>query len=474
MEWSAPADNGASITDYDVRYCTNSTGCTAASNWTALDDNGNNATSTATTVSISGLTNGTTYQVQVRAGNSVGDGDWSASATEKPSTVPGAPAAAPTLTVGDESLGVEWSAPSGNGGSAVTGYKVGRCSSSCSTDSSWTVTTLTSTGTTTTLTGLTNGTAYQVRVRATNRSGDSSWSTSATATPADEPAKPSAPTVAVWNKSLRVSWTAPANNGASITDYDVRHCVNTTGCANDSDWTKLDDTGNNSTNTATTATISSLTNGTAYRVQVRAGNSVGDGPWSDSTNATPAAQKPEAPGAPTLSYGDQSLSASWSAPADNGASITDYDVRYCINSTGCDADSKWTALDDTGNNATSTATSASITGLTNGTSYQVQVRAGNSVGDGAWSASATEKPSTVPTKPAAPTLTVQNQSLDVEWAAPSGDGGSAVTGYKVGPLFQQLRHRRQLDGDHADEHRHHNHAEQPHQRARPIRCGWRL
>ena len=432
VSWSEPDDNGASITDYDVRYCTDSTGCDAANEWTALDDTGDNATSTAKTASITGLTNGTTYQVQVRAGNSVGDGEWSASATEKPSTVPGAPDA-PTLEVKDRSLGVSWAAPSATGGSAVTGYKVGRCSSNCNTASNWTVDTLTGTDTTTTLSGLTNGTAYQVRVAATNRSGDSSWSSSATATPARVPDAPGAPSLSVWNKQLSVSWTAPADNGADISDYDVQYraCTATPkSCSTSPTWGSW--SSHSHTGTSTTATITGLTNDTAYQVQVRATNSVGNSSWSASAKAIPTAQKPAAPAAPTLTYGDQSLTATWGEPADNGADISDYDVRYCVNSTGCDAANEWTALDDSGDNATSTATTATVSGLTNGTTYQVQVRAGNGKGDSAWSTSATEKPSTVPNAPAAPSLSVGDQSLGVTWAAPSVTGGADITGYKVG------------------------------------------
>ncbi len=432
--WAAPADNGADISDYDVRYCVNSTGCDAADEWTALDDSGDNATSTATTATVSGLTNGTTYQVQVRAGNSVGDSAWSTSASEKPSTVPNAPGA-PTLSVGDQSLGVTWAAPSVTGGSDITGYKVGRCSSGCDTASNWTVATLTGTETTTTLSSLTNGTAYQVRVAATNRSGDSAWSSSATATPAKAPDAPSVPSLTVWNKQLTVSWAAPSDNGADISDYDVQYraCTATPKSCTSSptwgSWSSL--TGSDDPGTATTVTITGLTNDTAYQVRVRATNSVGDSSWSSSATATPTAQKPDTPAAPTLTYGDQSLTATWSAPADNGADITDYDVRYCTNSTGCDAANEWTALNDSGNNATSTATTATISSLTNGTTYQVQVRAGNSKGDSAWSTSATEKPSTVPNAPAAPTLAVKNQSLGVSWAAPSVTGGADITGYKV-------------------------------------------
>ena len=95
------------------------------------------------------------------------------------------------------------------------------------------------------------------------------------------------------------------------------------------------------------------------------------------------ARPPSAPAAPTLTPGDGQLGVSWTPPADNGAPIDDYDVRYRA------ANGNWTELPDSEN---STATSTTITGLANGTEYQVQVRAGNRTGDGAWSASGTGAP----------------------------------------------------------------------------------
>ena len=455
VSWTAPANNGASISDYDVQYractlstdltCADSNTATWASSWTART--GETTSDTTTSATLSSLTNGTAYQVQVRAANSVGESEWSTSADEYPSTVPGKPAA-PTLTVKDQSLGVSWSAPSSDGGAAITGYKVGRCSSSCSSDASWTVKTLTTTGNTTDLTSLTNGTAYQVRVAAVNRSGDSAWSDTATETPADEPDAPAAPTVTVWNQQLTVSWTAPTDNGATITDYDVQYractlstdltCSDSNTATWESTWT--DRTGETNSDTSTSVTLSSLTNDTAYQVQVRAANSVGESTWSTATKATPTAQKPDKPAAPSLTYGDTSLTVSWTAPADNGASISDYDVQYractystdltCADSSTATWASSWTAR--TGETTSDTTTSATLSGLTNGTAYQVQVRAANSVGESEWSTSADEYPSTVPGKPAAPTLTVKDQSLGVSWSAPSSNGGAAVTGYKVG------------------------------------------
>ena len=429
VEWSAPTGNGGSaVTGYQVRRCDNSTGCDADNEWTVKT-----LTGTGTTTTVTGLTNGTTYQVQVAAVNNVGTGAWSSSATAVPATVPTAPAA-PTLTVKNESLGVRWSAPSGNGGSAVTGYKVGRCSSSCGTDSNWTVTTLTGTGTSTTLSSLTNGTAYQVRVAATNSVGTGAWSSSATATPAKKPEAPAAPTLTKGARSLTVSWTAPTNNGAAISDYNVQYraCTATPkSCTTSPSWGSWQSRSH--TGTTTTTTISNLTNGTAYQVQVQATNSQGSSGWSPSATAAPE-DKPAAPAAPTLTSAvvSQQISVSWTAPANNGQAISDYDVQYracTATDKSCTTSPSWGNW--TSHTHTGTTTTATISNLTNGTAYQVQVRATNSVGTGDWSSSATDTPATTPGAPAAPTLTAKHQAVGVTWAAPSDTGGSAVTGYKV-------------------------------------------
>ena len=290
-------------------------------------------------------------------------------------SAPSAPSP-PTLTAGDGQLAARWTAPADNG-AAIDDYDVRYRPSG----GAWTELpdAVKSTATTATITGLTNGTSYEVQVRAGNSAGDGAWSASATGTPvaaASVPSAPSPPTLTAGDGDLAASWSAPADNGAAIDDYDVRY--RPSGEA----WTELPDAVKN---TATTAVITGLTNGTSYEVQVRAGNSVGDGAWSASATGTPvaAASVPSAPSPPTLTAGDGELSASWSAPADNGAAIDDYDVRYRPSG------GAWTELPDA---SKSTATTATITGLVNGTSYEVQVRAVNSVGDGAWSASATGTP----------------------------------------------------------------------------------
>ena len=153
-------------------------------------------------------------------------------------------------------------------------------------------------------------------------------------------------------------------------------------------------------------------------MQVRATNGAGDSEWSESSTAKTDALPPEAPSqpaAPSLTRGDEKIDVSWTAPASNRSRITDYDVRYCdtSNSNVCDDDDTddvdWTKLDDEGDNATSTATTASITGLTNGTTYEVQVRATNAIGDGDWSESSSAKAAGAPFQADAPVVHRGNQ-----------------------------------------------------------------
>ena len=85
------------------------------------------------------------------------------------------------------------------------------------------------------------------------------------------------------HQRLAVSWTAPAANGAAITDYDVRYRKQNSDDTWPSTWSSHTHAG-----IGTSTTIGSLTNGTAYQVQVRAANSAGDSGWSDSAEGTPA------------------------------------------------------------------------------------------------------------------------------------------------------------------------------------------
>jgi fibronectin type III domain protein/NHL repeat-containing protein len=120
VSWTAPSDDGGSaITGYLVRVL-DSSGAQVG----ALRP----ADATATSLVVTGLTNGASYRFQVAATNAVGTGPNSAlSALVVPATVPGAPvigAAASGTAGGTVTATANWNAPTSNGGSAVTGYVV--------------------------------------------------------------------------------------------------------------------------------------------------------------------------------------------------------------------------------------------------------------------------------------------------------------------------------------------------------------
>ena len=362
------------------------------------------------------MTNGVSYDVRVRACNTVGCGLWSLSATDRPQAQATAPGqvSRPSLTPGDRSLTASWSAPS-TGGSAITRYEVQHKLTS----SSWPSGSGNNNGTsrTRTITGLTNGVSYDVRVRACNTVGCGAWSLSATDRPqaqATAPGQVSRPSLTPGDRSLTASWSAPSTGGSAITRYEVQHKLTS------SSWPS--GSGNNN-GTSRTRTITGLTNGVSYDVRVRACNTVGCGLWSLSATDRPQAQA-TAPGQvsrPSLTPGDRSLTASWSAPSTGGSAITRYEVQHKLTS------SSWPS--GSGNN-NGTSRTRTITGLTNGVSYDVRVRACNTVGCGLWSLSATRKPRTTPNKVSLPTLTGDSGSLTASWSAPS-TGGSAITRYEV-------------------------------------------
>ncbi len=391
LTWTAPASNGgAAIISY-----------TATSNPSGLTCISNTGSPVTPGCTVSGLTNGTSYTFTVTATNSAATSAPStASAAITPATVPGAPTLV-TGTVGNGQVTVSWTAPSSNGGSAITTDTVTASpgGATCA---------ATGSGTSCIVTGLTNGTPYTFTVKASNIAGTgaaSSPSSSVTpVAPVGVPGAPTGLTDSAGNGLVKVSWTAPSSNGGSaITADTVRSNPSGGICA---------------TTGALTCIVTGLTNGTSYTFTVTASNIAGSGVASSPSSAVTPIGPPGAPTGLTDSAGNGQVTVSWTAPSSNGGSAITADTVTASPGTAKCA-------------AAGTATSCVVTGLTNGTVYTFTVKATNAAGTSAASSpSASITPSTVPGAPTITSAVGASGQVTVTWTAPS-NGGSAITGYTV-------------------------------------------
>ncbi|MEO5744867.1 MAG: fibronectin type III domain-containing protein, partial [Terracoccus sp.] len=378
---------GGTITDYEYQL--------GEGTWTS-------GGTTTSPLSITGLADGTAYTVAIRARNSAGSGSASQLSGFSTPDVPGAPDVA--ITRGDTTLSIAYT-PGSPGGSTITGYQY-----TVDGGSSWTTAT---TASPIVVGALANGTTYQVSVRALNAIGDGNASTPQDATPATVPSAPGivGHTVAGSDSQLSAGFTAPASDGGSpITGYEYSTDAGAT-------WRLRDDRGALSSplviSTLSSDGTTTLVNGTTYSVELRAVNAVGSGLASDLETGI-AGTVPASPAITTIVAGSGSLQVGITPGANGGAQITLYEYR--LDSGG------WTSTGTLGNTFT-------ITGLTNGTPYQVRVRATNSWGIGADSAPLSGSPRSTPAQPTITTVIRGDRSLGVT-VADADDGGSAITAWQ--------------------------------------------
>ena len=179
---------------------------------------------TTSPCTITGLTNGVSYTLTVAALNAAGVGPAStASPAVTPATIPDAVSALST-TPGNTQLVVDWSQATSFGGGTFTRYEV----SVRVRGNSWgTPVSIPTVNTETyTFTGLSNGTAYDVKlvtISSANGSELSSNTATALGVPATAPDAPTALTVASTSNTTAVaSWSAPSDDGgAAISAYGV-------------------------------------------------------------------------------------------------------------------------------------------------------------------------------------------------------------------------------------------------------------
>ena len=463
--WDPPAsDGGKPIVDYLVQF-------RASGSWETVPHGG-----THTYTLIFGhsdgrpLTNGRSHSVRVAAINENGvQGSWA-----QGSAVPNIPRRLPSeppnvvRTGGDGEITVTWREPYDVGHPALSGYRVqyrvddGKAvecppdfteeegeARTCLLEEDWPGTNLISVGSSArshTITGLINGTTYQVQVWAVNSEGagpkaGADGKLKATPQPAEDPepppedpegGAPSAPrnlALAPGDREIRASWQAPEDPGdPEITDYLVQY--RRTG---ETSW-------DSRKATASPATIAGLTNGTEYQVRVLVSNEHGDA-VSAIERATPEepGHPPTAPRNLTLTPGDKRIGVTWDPPQNLGKpEITGYKVWYREASNN--PEDPWTEHGTTD----ASAASATITGLTNGQPYQVEVEVSNQY-DTKVAGPLTATPKEPPHPGTAPQNLISQQenfedvdgsplkAVVVSWVPPDSEEFNAdtVTGYVV-------------------------------------------
>src|SRR5262249_4999967 len=201
-------------------------------------------------------------------------------------------------------------------------------------------------------TGLTDGTTYYYEVSAVNSAGESSPTNYLAATPqavVTVPATPTNLTAVAGDGQVALSWSA----SAGATSYNVYRW-------NGSGWVVIQIV------SGTSASDTGLTDGTTYYYEVSAVNDAGESSPTNYVAATPQAvvAVPDTPTNFTATAGDGQVALSWSASVD----ATSYNV-YRWNGNA------WVVIQNV------SGTSASDTGLTNGTTYSYEVTAVNAGGE---------------------------------------------------------------------------------------------
>lgn len=386
VSWSAPERSGDSaISSYVV---------------TASPGGATSSTTGALTATVVGLENGTTYTFTVVASNATGSSESSSpSAPITTYHVPGAPRSV-TAVPGNGVAQVSWTAPVFNGGTPVISYLV--------TASPGGATARTTGATTATVSGLTIGSSYTFTVVAENEVGvgpDSPASAAVVIPPAAVlPAAPTGVTAIAGVRSATVSWTAPADDsGSPVVGYTV--VASPGGIVGFS-------TG------ATTATVSGLSDSTAYTFTVAARNAVGIGVQSAPSQAVTTAGLPGPPSGVVAVRGVSSAALSWTPPATlGGGTLSGYVV------TVLPAGTKVTF---------GPQPNATVTGLGDNTEYTFTVAARTDVGTGAESAPSNAITTAgVPGAPTAVVATAGIRTATISWSAPSSDGGTPITAYLV-------------------------------------------
>ncbi len=406
LTWTAPANAGTpSFTTYDI-YRSTTAGVYAAP-IASVDE-------VTITYNDTSVVAGTPYHYVVKAVNTVGSSPASNEVAGTPTAVPSAPGA-PTELVAEAGAGfnlLNWTAPTNVGTPSFTRYDIYRSTTSGSYGTpidNVLAGTLVFNDTTPIA-----GTPYFYVVRAVNTAGSSPNSNEVTATSTPGPQIPTAPReldLVNGNNYVRLEWVAPANPGnPELTRYDLFR------------GTTLGSVVYLANVTVGTLTYNDTTaiNGNTYVYVVKAVNTVGASPASNSVTGSPGVP-PGPPTSFTATGHRNQITLNWTAPV--GGGVSNYLV-YRGTATGGEAATPIAIV---------TGTTYQDDNVVAGTPYFYKVKANNSHGLSAFTdeKNATATPSTAPSAPLSLVATPGNDKVTLTWTAPADNGGSPVTGYQI-------------------------------------------
>jgi hypothetical protein len=405
VTWAPPTfDGGAPVTGYDVSWSTNAG---------FSGDSGTIVPVETNSMTHSERSNGIAYFYRVRARNVVTHGTWSDVVSATPIGAPGAPAT-PSGQPGDTVNQVTWTAPSVNGGSAVTGYEISWSTAEGFSGDEGTI--VGSVSSPWSHTGLVNATTYFYRVRAINAVGAGSWSGAVAITASGVPDAPGAPAAISGNGELTVAWQPPSNNGGSaVTSYTLQWATN-----------ENFSTGVGSTTVSGTSHVhTGRTNGTTYFYRVRATNPAGSGAWSDAVSATPIGPPGAVTALQAATTASGQVTLTWAAPTPGPgtAPVIEYEVAWS-NIPGFNPDAIGTAR------TSITSTQFVHDALPVYVGHHYRVRAWSALGAGAWSTQVSVVTKGAPATPEILSVTPQEAGGLVQWTG-QHDGGSPVLSTEI-------------------------------------------
>jgi fibronectin type 3 domain-containing protein len=206
---------------------------------------------------------------------------------------------------------------------------------------------------------------------------------------------------AVSSSQINLNWTASSDN-VGVTGYLVERC---TGAA----CTSFAQIG---TSTGITYNDTTVSAGTNYSYRVRATDAAGNlSGYSNVASTTTQATAPTAPTNLTATAGNGQVGLNWTA----SSGATSYNVKRSTTSGG-----PYATI------VSSTTTSYTNTGLTNGITYFYVVSAVNTAGESANSSQVSATPQGVPPAPTNLTAIAGNKQVVLSWSASSG-----ATSYNV-------------------------------------------